>query len=239
MSDVEPHQGGISAEIASNVTNEVVKTLAVLYGVDQISAAAFGGAAGGAVKTAFTNALNRRYQRVTAAVEEATRVSGCPLEELLTLALEDDRKIELLVRALEAAQKTVDERRVRFYGRIAAKGVLADDDARVDSAQRIFASLAALDAVDLKVMLHMVKEADRKWTRNGESSLGSELPEVGAVLDSALSRLESQGLISSNGDSTFFGSTAAWWVTKYGELCIRELLEPMHRSGDGADPATR
>ncbi|MBB5808939.1 hypothetical protein F4560_008707 [Saccharothrix ecbatanensis] len=239
MTDLEPRRNSIASEVLSNVSNEVAKAIAVLIGFDAISASAVGGTVGGLVKSAhpaLISVIERRQQRLRIALDEATHVGG-DLDELLTTALDDDRKIELLAQALESAQKTADHQRVRFYGRIAAKGVLAEDTARVDEAQRIFSSLAALDAVDVKVLLHMCSEEDRKWRKydsEGGPSLAMDLPEVGTVLDAVIPRLEAQGLITSNAGSTFLSSMPTWWVTDYGKLCVSELLEPSWDPGSSA-----
>ncbi|HEX8865216.1 MAG TPA: hypothetical protein VF821_06115, partial [Lentzea sp.] len=129
--------------------------------------------------------------------------------------------------------------RVRFYGRIAAKGALANDDTRVDEAHRVFGSLAALDAMDIRVLLHMAEGDDQKWRKEEqaeEPSLAKDLPEVRPVLDAVISRLESQGLVSGNAGSSFLTSAPTWWITDYGKLCVRELLEPSEDPADDPEP---
>lgn len=225
MTDIEPQPHTIKGEVAGSVAGEVAKATAMSLGFDEVSASAVGGTVSGLVKSAhpaFSRMLARRRQRLEVALDEAKGTVGS-LTELLVMALEDDRKLELLAQALETAQKTADLQRVRFYGRIAAQGVLAEDTARVDEALRIFSSLAALDAVDIKVLLHMCAEEDAKWSRQ---RLEGELPEVGVVLDAVLPRLETQGVVTSNAGSSFLASVPTWWATGYGLLCVRELLEP-------------
>ncbi|WP_344877485.1 hypothetical protein [Allokutzneria multivorans] len=232
MPELEPQRDGIAAEITSNMGNEFVKAVALLKGMDPITASALGGAASGAIKSAhaaWEGAIRRRRERMMVAVSEASRVAGGRLDELLVAALDDDTKIELLIQALESAQRTADIRRVRFYGRIAAKGALAQDRASIDAAQRVFISLAALDPVDIKVLLHMARKTDHKWLKSADAdgpSLAGELPEVRPVLDAVVARLEGQGLITSNAGSTFLTSLPTWWVTEYGLLCVKELLDP-------------
>ncbi|WIX83213.1 hypothetical protein QRX50_21845 [Amycolatopsis carbonis] len=138
--------------------------------------------------------------------------------------MDDDRKLELLGRALEVAQRTVDEERVRFYGRIAAEGVLATDTAVVDEKDRIFSSVAVLDPSDLKVLLHMV--AGQAWQKReaaGQNrAIADELPEVGHVLDAIFARLETLGMITGQGEGgLMFGNE--WTVSEFGRLCMDEL----------------
>ncbi|XVV05901.1 hypothetical protein ACQPW3_11105 [Actinosynnema sp. CA-248983] len=230
QADNQPQRGEVATEIAANTVNEFVKTLAALNHVDPMTAAAIGGFAGGVIKvlpSALTRAIAWRHRRQVIAAESAYEVAGGDLEGLMEKALADDAKLELLLSAFEKAQHAADLQRVRFYGRIAATGVLADDIATVDRAQRIFSSLAALDAVDLKVLLHMAKDVEREWVRtdpNGGPTLDSELPEVGVVLDAVLPRLEAHGLVTTNaGVTSFLSAPHRWQVTDYGQLCLREL----------------
>lgn len=156
--DTQPITVEVGTEIVNSVTNELVKAVALVYGVDPMTASSMGGAFGGAAKglaARAQQAYERRRQRALVALGAAREESGLEREELLERALEDDRKLELLTRAVETAMREADERRVRFYGRIAASGVLAEDDAKVDASERIFSTIANLDTVDLKVLLHM------------------------------------------------------------------------------------
>ncbi|MER6762822.1 MULTISPECIES: hypothetical protein [Amycolatopsis] len=222
-----------AGEVVSNVANEAAKTMAMYAGMDPMSAAAIGGAAAGVSKTAeavFVRLMARRRARV----EAALRAAGQDPEFLLVTAMDDDRKLELLGRAFEVAQRTVDEERVRFYGRIAAEGVLASDAAVVDEKDRIFSGVAALDPVELKVLLLMVTErAWQKRVASGQNKvISEEMPEVANLLDAIFARLENLGMIADEGEGGLsWGSE--WTVTEFGHLCVDEL----HRLG-GFDTAS-
>lgn len=212
-----------AGEVVSNVVNEAAKTMAMYAGMDPMSAAAIGGAAAGMSKTAEA-AFARLVERRRARVETALRATGRDAEHLLVTAMDDDRKLELLGRALEVAQRTVDEERVRFYGRIAAEGVLASDTAVVDEKDRIFSGVAALDPADLKVLLLMV--TDRAWQKRvaaGQNRvIADELPEVANVLDAIFARLENLGMITGQGEGGLMWGNE-WTVTDFGRLCVDEL----------------
>lgn len=225
----------LSAEVANSVVNEVTKAVALLQGVDPMTASALGGLTGGGAKgltLGVRQAYMRRIRRADRALQVAEASGGRSRHALLLLALEDDRKLELLIQAVEAAMRETDERRVRFYGRIAADGVLAADNARVDRAARIFETIARLDAADLKVLLHVASPgAARQWVVNlpkegtrAPSVLRRDLPELEDVLDSILARLEALGIVTmrSEGGLTF-GST--YKVTAFARACVQELLE--------------
>ncbi|MFB9909653.1 hypothetical protein [Allokutzneria oryzae] len=228
MSEIEPSKNTVPAEVFSNIANEVAKAVAMLYGVDPITSSAIGGFAAGVTKSLPLQLVERiarlRAARINTAVGEALK-SGVDPEEFISLALNDDRKLELLARAMEAAQKTVEDQRVKFYGQIAAEGILAADAAIVDESQRILSTIASLEPSDLKIFLHM--RTAENWSKyhheGGSRTLAIELPELSPVLDSSLARLEALGLATSASEGGLSFGTF-WRITKFGELCLKKLL---------------
>ena len=222
MSDLTS-ENGAAVEIVSEFVNEATKAVVVMIGLDPFSAAVAGGAASSLVK-GLDRLRSRGREQLMEFAEAATDEYGEAFEKLVEAALDDDRKLDLLRRALEAAYKTADLQRVRFYGRLVAEGVLADDDALVDAKERVLSSLATLDPPDLKVLLHMsTADGWKKHFHEGNSkTVAVDLPEVAPVLDAVFARLEFLGLISSAGEGGLsFG--AQWHVTEFGRLCIAEL----------------
>lgn len=215
-------ESGTAVEIVSETISESVKAVAIVIGADPIASAAIGGAAGGATK-ALVKFAKRRLSQMTTFVGAATEYGG-EFEHLVEAALEDDRKLDLLRRALEATYRTADRNRIRFYARIAAEGLLENDDALVDEKDRILSSLATLDPPDLKVLFHMAT-GDR-WNKhfqdNQSKTVAVDLPEVVSVLDAVFARLETLGLISS-ADEGGLAFGVQWKVTAFGRLCVDEL----------------
>lgn len=119
-------------------------------------------------------------------------------------------------------------RRVRSYGRIAASGIVADDDAKVDEAVRILSTLASLDAADLKVLLHMAGRETQPWFVFPHSSeepipvLIEELPELGDVIDPIISRLQGLGLLVDRLEDTIYADGQV--VSRFARMCVRELM---------------
>jgi len=229
--DTQPITVEVGTEIVNSVTNELVKAVTLVYGVDPMTASSMGGAFGGAAKglaARAQQAYERRRQRALVALGAAREESGLEREELLERALEDDRKLELLTRAVETAMREADERRVRFYGRIAASGVLAEDDAKVDASERIFSTIANLDTVDLKVLLHMTAREPTPWLvveHEGVHDLpvlAADLPELEEMLDPVLSRLLGLGLLTDRLGNTSYGD--AHVVSPFARLCVEQLL---------------
>lgn len=218
----------VGGEIANAVTNELVKAVAVVHGVDPLTASMLGGGVGGLAKSLAAGAqraYERRRARAAMALEAAGAATLSGRQRLLERAMDDDRKLELLVRAIEAATREADEQRVRFYGRIAAEGILSNDDAVVDISTRVFSAIASLDAIDVKVLLHM-QELDRFERPRDETpylpdaeSLAVDLPELADVTESVIARLQTAGLLAAGYDVTL-----GYSVTKFGQRCIADLL---------------
>jgi hypothetical protein len=225
-----PIEIDIGAEIVNNVTNELVKAAALVHGVDPLSASVMGGGVGGLAKSlvsAAQRAYERRRARLTIALEAAYEESGHGPGELLAEALGDDRKLELLTRAFEAAQRDADLRRVRFYGRIAAAGVMAQDDAKVNATERIFRTIASLDAADLKVLLYMASKGKAIWSvfelpTDRVRTLSAELPEVNVMLEPIVYRLLGLGLLTDKDGDTSYAD--AYLVSPFARLCVESLL---------------
>lgn len=65
----------------------------------------------------------RKFQRVQEAGAAASKAAGCPFEDLINQAIGDDRKLQLLTQALNAASMAEDARKVRTLGRAIAAGM--------------------------------------------------------------------------------------------------------------------
>lgn len=228
-----PLEAGI--EGLSTFVGEVVKII-FAFGGDVETAAWVGGGAGATTK-ALGVGLSKYYQRRReyrqTAQEEAQRSSGCTAEELLGAALKDPRKLDLFMRAMQAAELQADEQTRRFYGRIAASGVLAEDVAQADAAARIFSTIVSLDPADLKVLLFVTQpRSPESWIVEHPPShpeavtLRSALPELAEIMDSVVARLETAGLLTSreNVEGVTMGRTTPYRVTPYARLCVEELM---------------
>lgn len=222
----------VGGQIVNSVTNEITKALALTYGVDPMTASMLGGTAGGTLSGLAQQMYARRRNRSDRALQAARDVSGHDRQELFELALRDDRKLELLIHAIEAAMREADEQRVRFYGRIAATGILAEDDAHVDRASRIFSTIASLDTADVKVLLHVASPGTADgwrvdpWQQGTEEgpALSTDLPELVDVLDSIVARLETAGILTIRSEGGI--SFGTWYtVTNFARTCVAELLE--------------
>lgn len=240
----------VLVEALAEVMGEGAKWYSTAHGVDPGSAALAGGGAAGSVKAldaAIARLMAGRRRRRRVFVDEAERVSHLGFDELVEQAMNDERTIALLHRAVQRAQNEADEDLVRCYARAATRGVLTEDDAQVDVEARIFSTLADLDAVDVRVLLHVTTPLDppvdeagkpRGWALDPSMPLQGEnvedlrdaLPHLGDVLNSIVSRLQSGGLLVVRGG---FGGLDLWYPTPFAHLCRGRLL-----AEDPPGPAT-
>lgn len=169
--------------------------------------------------------LFRGVERQRALTDEATSWSGIDLDELITRAMADEHRVELLARALEGAQHSADERQARALGRVLADGMR--DDAVVDESRKVVSTLSRLDPSDVRVLALMGD--GRPWKKrrpekNGQgSSVVSELlPTLSPVIDAIFAVLTTQGVISDEATGLSAVGTS-WSITEFGRLCLRWL----------------
>ena len=78
--------------------------------------------------------------------------SGIPLEQLLSRVNSSERTQLLAGYALAAASRTAWQDKVRTLGRSLAAGLLAEDDARLDTEQMIIAAIADIEGPHLSLL---------------------------------------------------------------------------------------
>jgi len=116
--------------------------------------------------------LFRGVERQQAMTDEACAWSGHDLDELISAALADEHRVELLARALEGAQRSADERQARALGRVLAQGLT--DDARVDESLRVVTTLGRLDPSDIRVLARM--SDGQRWKKRRPEGEGDGSP---------------------------------------------------------------
>jgi hypothetical protein len=155
----------------------------------------------GAAATAFTPIMQvaltrvtavmgqRRFRHAAGTVVDAAEASGCSVEELLGQAVSDDRRQELLSRALGDAEDTALRDKRRALGRALAAGI-EGDDARVDDELLFTRAVADVDVPHIKLL--KVLSADQPFPGQlsggvlhggwSLSTVAARHPEFGAAL---------------------------------------------------------
>jgi hypothetical protein len=178
--------------------------------------------------TKLERVLRRRLERTQEAADAAAEVSGKSFDELIEIASEDDRRLEIVGRAVQAAALSSDSATIRALGRALAGGVLAKDDAKVDESLRIVSTLASLDPVDVKVLARMCTPCS-SWDvlSAGDGprrrALVDEFPEAKTVIDHVVAQLSQQGLVAKPDFGGLAWDGAPWVATDFGRLCIETL----------------
>lgn len=232
-------------DLAVKVVGSVAGGLLSLLGVGLFGAP--GALLGNAVSPAATDALRDLAQRVVerrfTKVQMAARAAedadpaGRTFDQIVGAAVEDERKCELVERALQAAALADEEQTIKALGRALAIGALAEDRARVDESTRIVSCLASLEAVDLRVLRRMntgeywLPRAEEKRQIPGYAAVD---PGTEPIIDAIFARLAMQGLIT-NGDPRWFGS--AWRLTDFAQVCL-DLLQQVGAQELGRDEPT-
>jgi hypothetical protein len=99
----------------------------------------------------------RAGRRVEEMALTAVEASGLDAEELLGRIAESEQLSVLFAIAVEAARRSQLQAKVRALGRAVASGALAADEATVDEAQLVAATLATLEAPHIRALLLLSK----------------------------------------------------------------------------------
>jgi hypothetical protein len=156
-----------------------------------------------AVLLRVTERFRRRWNRNAGEMlDEAAAASGKSPDELLLEAADDDRKHELLARALGLAQDMALREKRQALGRAVAAG-FESNGAGIDDELMFIRAVADLDAPHIQLLTYM----DGTRPSIGEDSgtpfiagwsaatLGARLPGLSAALPALLSTLQTHSLI--------------------------------------------
>jgi hypothetical protein len=194
-------------------------------------AAVAGAAASPALANAVSVIVQRRKERVAMAADAACAEGSCEFDDIVNATVSSDRKIELLGRALDSAALAEDARKVRALGVALARGVLGQDNAKLDEQMHIVNALSRIGPAEAKLLDYMVTAGRSTYivrlpeikNQNKSPTLESELPFMHPLLDAVVASLSTLGLISNEGYG--ISTTTSWHVTEFGYLCLNALLE--------------
>ena len=130
----------------------------------------------------------RRYRHAAETLMYAADASSEPIEELVEKAISDERRHELLARALGVAQDTSLRDKRRALGRALAAGI-AGDDARIDDELLFIRAIADLDEPHIRLLaLLATKRAMAGDGLSGNILQGGWSPGAIAAHDPGLAR---------------------------------------------------
>jgi len=149
-------------------------------------------------------------------LEKDTGYTGEQIGEILQRV---DELAELVATALDAAARSVDQRKRRVLARAAAIGILGDESVRVDDRILFVRTLEELDVVHMQ-LLNLISQdpgdypnAGRHWTHE---AIGKAWPGVAESVDPLVATLSSSGLIVDSLLGTLDYPGPGWRPTPYG-----------------------
>lgn len=202
----------------------------------------------GAAATAFAPAMEvaltrvaalagqRRFRHAAETVADAAEASGCSVEELLGRAVSDDRRQELLSRALGVAQDAALRDKRRALGRALAAGI-EGDDARIDDELLFIRAVADVDIPHIKLLKVLSEDQPSPGQLSGSvfhdgwslATVAARHPEFGGALPALVWTLESHALIQSVRSATP-ATAVAYTVTSAGRHLLDRLADDLPTS---------
>ena len=181
----------------------------------------------------------RRVHAMSVAVSEVTDDSS---DELYSAILGDERKRELLARAVEEAARSIEDQNIRAIAHAFVTGALSSDPAAVDDAMLAIDVVRQLGAPHWRLIStlvraspmggidptdeDLVKRYQFAWTR--EEILKAD-PGLERAFDHLLGRLISLGLVTDIAVGTW-EYTGRWTLNEFGKTCA-EYLNLLGKSG--------
>ncbi|MGE5136761.1 MAG: hypothetical protein ACM32E_28175 [Gemmatimonadota bacterium] len=221
-------------ELAVRTSAAALTGLAGLLGPDPAAIATTLSPAMEMVLSHVATRIRQRWNRNAAeALGDAAEASGESPEDLLLKAVADDRRHELLARALGVAQDTALREKRRALGRALAAGI-AGDDARVDDELLFIRAVADIDEPHIRLLALMASETPLPGKLSGSvfhggwspGAITARDPGFGDSLPALMWTLESHGLIGTETSSTpWQSSRVAFTVTQAGRQLLDRLTQ--------------
>jgi hypothetical protein len=117
--------------------------------------ALWGGIAGPAAEElsfSIRTVLRRQDKKIARMLEAAGELGELEPKALVAECLADDAKVELLVRATEAAARSTSDAKVRILAQLLHTGALSTDSAQVDEHLVAIDAISALDAPHIRLL---------------------------------------------------------------------------------------
>ena len=165
----------------------------------------------------------RRAEHAAETMLAAAEAANLSLSDFLDHAVSDDRRQELLTRALWIAQDTALTAKRRVLGRALASGVMGDD-AKVDEESLFVRAIEDLDAVHIRLLSRLA--GGRLWDVD---SVTKEDPGLALGVESLFRTLEVHGLVRAHMSVPPGGAVRSldpsYSISTLGELLLDRLAD--------------
>ncbi len=229
-SDAKEPDRSIPAETALNILSGVVGGLVAGSSgpLAPVTGPAAAAAAQGLTRVSIA-VWDHRRRRAERLLDAAAEMVGS-MDILLGRALQNDDRVQLIARVLEAGCRSRLQAKIPALARVLADGI--DDTGDVDEAHVLAAALDAIEGLHVTVLRHMdthdptpstVEPGTRVWELH---QLTADFPLL-MSLPNLLAVLSAHGLVTQGGGRTFPGSTGppSWSVNELGRRCLYLLRQ--------------
>ena len=237
---VEPKKRAVAALDAAmgNSVQSALSTYLMVHGSSVNEAtlvAAWGGAVVEQLSGASRVAMGRMVLRLKRFLTRSGEIAGCLPDELISDAVADEQKFDLLVQAIDAACRAATEDKIDTLAVAFALGMIEQDEATVDERILVFDALAQIEAFHLRLLAVLQRQArdpstvedanEREvaeswryaWTR---AEVLEREPGLATVVDALVAKAQSLGLIHDAAAGGYGGPKPHWELTSFGRICV-------------------
>jgi hypothetical protein len=254
VGELTKHVGEVSRKVASDTVSAAAAGLLVAVGAatnnhDLVVMSVPAGAIAGGVTDQAALFAQRiwtdRVGRVVRFVQTAESESGHSIGDLIQGAVEHEPTRDLLLRAVDAASRSLDQRKIELLARLYV--ATEEDPARVDEAVLLVDALRQIESMHLRVVRILARpgprllpptdqeklERQRVAASSGDATPGgvwpveeilSQDPGLRPGFSVLIARLVSLGLVYDEGPGRI-EYQPFWELTQFGWNCARYLRE--------------
>ena len=232
-SELQERPGAAFDRVVGNLVNSGLSAWLTTVTGSPDSGAAIGGMVGPIaeeVSFAFRRILGLQTARGTRMIEQAAVTSGTTPPDFLDRLLEDPFKVELLLRAMEAAGRSTTEAKLDLISDLLATGALTSDRPVVQEQLLALEAIRSLDVPHFRLLVLLNDPtpawwdgADRARFRHAwsEEKIVDRDPGLTNALANLAAKLTSLGMIRDVGSAS--GHGILWELTRFGKTCIVAL----------------
>jgi hypothetical protein len=229
MTDTGDEWAPSEVEVQRDQQRAVKIVVAFILGVTS-AAGPVGAAAAGMTGPFFPNIVDklrwRRVRNATEATIDAAKAAGLDPEEFLDRAVSDDRRHELLARALIIAQDTALRAKRRGLGHSLAAGVMGDD-AKIDEELLFMRAVADVDEWHIRLLGLLHRPMSAGFGGWSADHIAAADPGLAAGVLALLGTLDLHGLvattISNRAIPAAVSSTTLYNITPAGQHFLGRL----------------
>ena len=241
-SEMQARSGPAFDRIIGNIANTAVATWVTLNTGSPEAGATLGGVAGPLAEelsNAVRKAIGVQQAQGQVMISDAADIAQLLPNDFLDLLTQDPVRLQLLLRALQAAAESATAAKLRNISELLAAGALADQDAQIDELTVALETIRGLETPHFRILL-ILKNPTPEWWDSAldrdrlrrawsEEKITEQAPGLGRALTTLIAKLQSLGLIREV--SPYPERRPLWEITPFGNLCIAAMIDAPGNSG--------